>query len=237
MYGVSCAPIAEYVTHLLEFPLDSIDWYQIVSLQDLLLAQAARIRASLFKFNVPLNFASEWFLPRLFEQKPKTLPMSVAPTREFCLSLFTSKIEATIKNVGDMIGWEDDHQKVGPVAAAAKQSLLKLVPFIVPVETGQARLYRLVLDHGDFGIHNMSINLDANGQPTITSLYDWETGCIVPAILSDPLMAVTVDLIINDNGAPSITRITEDDGPTEIAEYMTWFEEIFPGAFRRGTRV
>jgi len=32
----------------------------------------------------------------------------------------------------------------------------------------------------------MSITIDANGQPFVTSLYDWETGCIVPAILSDP---------------------------------------------------
>ena len=153
--------------------------------------------------------------------------MPVAPTREFCLSLFASKLEATIKGVGDIIGWKYDNHEVGPLAAAAKQSLLRLVPYIVPAETDQTRLYRFVLDHGDFGIHNMSIASDPNGQPTITSLYDWEAGCIVPAILSDPLMAVTVDLTVNGNGAPSIARTIEEDGPAELAEYLKWSRGYF----------
>ncbi len=57
---------------------------------------------------------------------------------------------------------------------------------IMPPRGHEAALYRLVLDHGDFGIHNMSIATDAGGRPHITSLYDWETGCILPALLSDP---------------------------------------------------
>lgn len=104
-----------------------------------------------------------------------------------------------------MIGWEDDNNIVGPIAAAAKQSLLRLVPYILPPENDQKALYRLVLEHGDYGIHNMSITMDAKGQPLVTSLYDWETGCIVPAILSDPLMAVSIDLVVDDNAAFSIT--------------------------------
>ena len=65
-------------------------------------------------------------------------------------------------------------------------------------DSDQNSFYRLVLEHGDFGIHNMSITTDADGQPLVTSLYDWETACIVPAILSDLLMAVTVDLATDD---------------------------------------
>lgn len=50
----------------------------------------------------------------------------------------------------------------------------------------------------------------------------WETGCIVPAILSDPLMAVTVDLVANEKAAPSITRVSYDTTPDKLTQYMTW---------------
>ncbi len=155
------------------------------------------------------------------------LPTPVAPTREFCVALFISKIEATIRNIGDMIGWESDNVTVGPIAAAAKQSLLRLIPHIMPRDSDQTSLYRLVLEHGDFGIHNMSITRDINGQPLVTSLYDWETGCIVPAILSDPLMAVTVDLVVDDDGAPLFIRVPNDATPDDRVEYMTWAREYF----------
>ena len=119
-----------------------------------------------------------------------------------------------------MIGWEDDHNTVGPVAAAAKQSLLRLIPHIMPQEIAdKPTLYRLVLDHGDFGIHNMSITTD---EYTVTSLFDWETGCIVPAILSDPLMAVEVDLVTDENAAPSITRVSKDATQDERVNHMKW---------------
>jgi len=87
---------------------------------------------------------------------------------------------------------------------------LRLTPHIIPTDSDETSLYRLVLDHGDFGVHNMSITVDASGLPLMTSLYDWETGCIVPAILSDPLMAVTVDLVANEKAALSITRASDD---------------------------
>ncbi|KAL9079297.1 MAG: hypothetical protein Q9157_001820 [Trypethelium eluteriae] len=184
------------------------------------LAQSATIRAALFNFTPPLEFAAKWFLARLFDQKPESLPVPVAPTRHFCIELFVSKIHATIKSVGDMIGWEDDHQVVGPVAAAAKQSLLRLIPHIIPPETTKKpTIYRLVLDHGDFGIHNMSITAD---DYRVTSVFDWETGCIVPAILSDPLMAVVVDLVTDEAAAPSVIRVPTDTTSNEHVKYMAW---------------
>ena len=181
----------------------------------------------MFNFNLPIDFAAVWLRERLFEQKPESLPIPVAPTRDFCIALFTSKIEATIMNLGDMIGWEEDNVTVGPVAAAAKQSLLRLIPHMMPIEGDQTSLYRLVLEHGDFGIHNMSITIDSSGQPLVTSLYDWETGCIIPAILSDPLMAVWVDLMTDEDAAPSITRVDAETTPDEHAEYMTWSSQYF----------
>lgn len=122
-----------------------------------------------------------------------------------------------------MIGWWEDNFTVGPRAAAAKQSLLRLIPHIMPRDGDQASLYRLVLDHWDFGIHNMSIAIDTNGQPRVTSIYDWETGCIMPAILSDPSMAVcSVDLVTDGTAAPLITRLEGNETPDELAQYMAW---------------
>ena len=141
-----------------------------------------------------------------------------------------------------MIGWPSDNEVVGPRAAAAKQSLLRLIPHILPQEAGAAAaaaphtadaaaadsnkprpvLYRLVLEHGDFGIHNMSITPDTHA---VTSLFDWETGCFVPAMLSDPLMAVAVDLTAGVDGAPDITRVGDDATQAERAEYMRWAQQ------------
>ena len=119
-----------------------------------------------------------------------------------------------------MIGWKDDHNTVGHVAAATKKSLLRLIPHIFPQESAdKPTLYRLVLEHDDFGIHNTSITQD---EYTVTSLFDWETGYIVSAILSDPLMAVEVDLVTNEDAAPSIIRVSEKATPGEHVNYMKW---------------
>ncbi|KAL7924854.1 3-hydroxybutyryl-CoA dehydratase [Trichoderma austrokoningii] len=190
--------------------------------QSCLLQKAAHIRASLYNYQVSSEFVSTWLRQRLFEQKPESFPIPVAPTREFCVALFTSKIQATIKEIGDMIGWEDDHNTVGPIAAAAKRSLLRLIPHIMPKGDDEKILYRFVIDHGDFGIHNMSIAMDVNQQPYITSVYDWETGCILPAILSDPLMAVTTDLTAIDNTNPTITRLWDPMTADELEQAAAW---------------
>ncbi|KAK3360798.1 3-hydroxybutyryl-CoA dehydratase [Lasiosphaeria ovina] len=184
---------------------------------DCLLIEAACMRAALFNYNPPPDFCSTWLLERLY------LPVAVAPTRDFCVSLFTSKIEATIRNIGDTIGGVDDGNTVGPVALAAKQSLLRLIPHILPYGD-EAVLYRLVLDHDDFGIRNMSIATDADGTPRVTSLRDWETGCVVPALLSDPLMAVAVDLI-SDGDARPVDRIS--DGDARPGTTTRYFNRLF----------
>lgn len=149
--------------------------------------------------------------------------MAVAPTREFWLHVLDSKIRATIGNIGDRIGWESDNEVVGPIAYTAKASLLKAVPIILPPERPGVPLYRLVLEHGDFGIHNTTISVDADGKPVVTSLFDWETGCIVPALLSDPLVAVSpVDLIAGVDGEPAVTRIPGDATRSDLETYTRW---------------
>ena len=144
--------------------------------------------------------------------------------------MFASRITATIREEGDTIGWEDHHNTVGPVALKAKQFLLRFITHMLPADADEeASLYRILLDHGDFGTHNMSITVDATSQPCITSLYDWATGNIVPAILSDPEMAVLVDLVTDEHGNPSITRVGEDktlEYRQEYTEYASQYIKV-----------
>lgn len=122
-----------------------------------------------------------------------------------------------------MIGWESDNVTVGPAAAAAKLSLLRLIPHILPPDDkSEGSIYRLVLEHGDFGIHNMTISVDSNETAVITSLYDWETGCITPALLSDPEMAVIVNLTVDADAGPSASRVKLDSTAAELETYEKW---------------
>ncbi|KAJ7459733.1 hypothetical protein FB451DRAFT_1141530 [Mycena latifolia] len=187
-----------------------------------LLSQSARMRAALFCFDVPLNFIKSWLPQR--PPNPKVLP-NVEPTRNFAIHFLVSKVEEMIKNEGDMIGWESDHNVVGPIAASAKQSLLRLIPLIFPVEEDRGDLYRLVLEHGDFGIHNMTI-VDSD-TPTVTSLYDWETGYIVPALLSDPQMSIGLDFDLNSDGCPILSGPIEGSTTEYLAEYEEYAKHYF----------
>jgi hypothetical protein len=209
--------------YTLPYLLSSTDIvWQTDAFQVSLLDELAHIRAALFNFNLPLEYATKFLHNRLFDFKPKSFTKAVQPTREFWLHVFKSKIEATIKNEGDVIGWEDDEEIVGPIAFAAKRSLLRALPHLMPPENAQS-LYRLVLEHGDFGIHNTSITKDVNDKVRVTSLYDWETGCIVPALLSDPLVATgPVDLTTDENARASATRIPDHTSSVELEVYEAW---------------
>jgi hypothetical protein len=144
----------------------------------------------------------------------------VSPTRAFACALLSAKVEEVIKNEGDPIGWESDHNFAGPIAVAAKRSLLQLIPLILPPDDEHICLYRLVLEHDDYGIHNMTI---ASSIPKVTSLYDWETAHVVPAILSDPEVAVSpVDLGVDLNGAPLVSPEEEDANEQEKNEHSRW---------------
>lgn len=83
------------------------------------------------------------------------------------------------------------------------------------------QIYRLVLEHGDFGIHNMTIDMTANG-PKVTSLFDWETGHIIPALLSDTEVAVVRDLRADGQGNIQVLRLLEDDTAEDIARFEMW---------------
>lgn len=112
---------------------------------------------------------------------------------------------------------------MGLIALAAKHSLLRAIPYMMPLESTEVFLYRLILEHNDFDIHNISIIKEVNGEPLITSLYDWETACIVSAILSDPLVAAgPVDLITDEEGKPCVTRILKNSTSMDLETYAVW---------------
>lgn len=189
-----------------------------------LLKAAARIRAALFNVQVPPSFSKYWLAERLFTPKAEKISVAIGPTRAFCLALLTAKLYATVGELGDMIGWPDDNQVVGPRAYKAKGQLLAILPNILPPHDDA--LYRLVVEHGDFGIHNMTITSHAH-VPTVTSVFDWETACIVPALLSDPAMAVEVDLVLDEEANPKVTRTPGDVPEEEQNLYTTWTNEYF----------
>ncbi|KAG6810771.1 hypothetical protein H0H92_010399 [Tricholoma furcatifolium] len=193
--------------------------------------QAARIRAALFNFDLGPEVPTKFLLDRLFPPRPTRFPVPVAPTREFCISLLESKIHATIGEIGDLIGWETYNAvfRVGPVTVAAKQTLLRLVPHILPCGDDEDSLYRFVLDHGDFGDHNMFTTEDENGQPIVESLFDWELGYITPAILSDPQMSVGVWLVVDENAKPSIRHVEASSAIVLFAEAPEYKRAIRAG--------
>lgn len=59
--------------------------------------------------------------------------------------------------------------------------------------------------------------------PLLTSLYDWETACIVPALLSDPLVAAgPVNVITGEDGEPCVTRIPTNPTAIDLETYAIW---------------
>lgn len=223
MYGTSSTRLARYDEYQHTLFAPPFPPFHAHSHQLTLLDQLANMRAALFHYDSPPNFVAKYLLSRLFKFMPESLYLPVAPTRKFWIHVMEYKIKATIRNEGDMIGWESDNETVGPVALAAKRSLLRGIPQLMPPENADQSLYRFVLEHGDFGIHNTLITKDANGEPLVTSLCDWETGCFVPAILSDPLVAAgPVNLITDETAGPSVTRIPKDATPSDLETYAVW---------------
>jgi hypothetical protein len=157
-------------------------------------------------------------------------PLSVEPTREYCISLMTAKIDATVGQRAREIDPLAGYHLMTPSLEKVHKALVRLVPLILPRSTfwlKESRLYRFVLDHGDFGVHNMTVAMDDGGQPKITSVYDWEGGRVVPAILCEPKMVTTVDLVIDEKGKPNISRWGDGDTPEKMAQYRKWTEEYY----------
>lgn len=131
--------------------------------------------------------------------------------RDFCAAILKAKVEGLIGNQGNRIRREEDKLTVGPPAAAAKQSLLRLIPLILP-EGDQEILYRLVLQHDDFGLHSIPTDVEEAGELRLASVYDWEAGCIIPVTLTEILFSIDgCCLIVDERGKPSVQTLSDVD--------------------------
>lgn len=156
--------------------------------------------------------------------------MPTRPNREFCISLLLAKIDDILGQHRNDADHENADVSTARLRATTRESLRRLVPRVLPTSLNplvEAALYRFVLDHGDFGMHNMTVAVGGDGSPRITSVYDWEGGSVVPAILSEPKMVVTVDLVIDEEGEPSISRWGDGDNPEKMTQYCTWAAEYY----------
>lgn len=190
-----------------------------------MLVQSALVAATLFQYRLPAEYASTWLPVRISEhQQNYVVQREVAPTRDFCRDLLHARIELALSRLALRL------PQLAPRAAILRQDLDWLVPRVLPHAgngLSETALYRFVLDHGDFGIHNMTIATDEQGKPYITSVYDWEAATIVPALLSEPKMVVTADLVVNDEGEPSISRWGDGDSMSRMGEYLEWSNEYY----------
>lgn len=103
MYGTSSVRLARYDEYQ-HFVCPLCQFYHAYSQQLRLLDQLASMRAALFHYNSPPDFLAKYLLSRLFKFMPEALYLPVAPTRKFWMHIVKSKIHATIRNEGDMIG-------------------------------------------------------------------------------------------------------------------------------------
>ncbi|KYK56479.1 hypothetical protein DCS_03479 [Drechmeria coniospora] len=202
-----------------------------------ILASSAAAAASLFMYNPPSPFCRRWLVSRVLGDEPQVYELIVEPTRDFCFALVAARIYNTFVYLQKKLSGQPELRFAYPLSTV-ENCLLQLLPIFMPKvgsEEDERKLYRLVLDHGDFGMHNMTIVRDHQLCRTeITSVYDWEAATIVPAVLSEPRMVVTVDLVLDADGNPSISRWGDGDRPGRLKEYKIWtkyyFQKLFSAA-------
>ncbi|KAJ7074471.1 hypothetical protein C8F01DRAFT_25482 [Mycena amicta] len=220
-------------------------WPSAQSQKLLLLEHCARIRSALFSLILPRDFVCTWITRRPPCTSANFLGnVHIAPTRAFALAFLTAKLDEVIASEDNAgFGWfrdpNSEHTVVGPRALHAKGLLRKLIPLVLPFDDGELGLYRFVLEHGDFGIHNMSI-IDRGTTEVesiaVTSLYDWESGHILPALLSNPQLAVYVDLQLDSDGKPAISRTWEGITEQERREQVQYSEHYYRALDKQQSR-
>lgn len=169
----------------------------------------------MFHLKLPESFARTWYY-NLQPPHPRG-----THGREVTLALVAAKVEKVIGKVGDQIY---ENYTTGTSAVVVKQRLLRLLPYLLPQDKS---LYRPVLEHTYFGSHNMTATVDELGCTTITSTFNWKNGYVMPAILSDPRMGVSVDLVLDEDGEPAATRVALLASDNKKAMYSVWSAHYF----------
>lgn len=175
-----------------------------------LIRQAAEIRAALLNLSLPETVISkqlEWSVSRDQPGLPRGYQLPVAENRELWMTIFKDIIEGLVWDEGDTIGWGAD-QFVSAGILAAKESLLRCIPHILPVGD---EFYRLVLEHPHFDLCNMSKFLDDDDKVKITSVYSWSHACIIPLLLHEVKTHVNAfDLTMDEDGNPRVIALPEE---------------------------
>lgn len=168
-----------------------------------------------------MGFVSSWYYNNVAALASSPIDVSKMTPREICMAHVAIRIEATIGRVGEEIY---ENYTTGVSAVVIKRKLLRLLPYLLPEND---LLYRHVLEHRYYGVHHMNVVTDESGKPTITSVYDWKNAIVLPAILSNPVLAVTVDLILNEHVEPHFSRAALLASDNKRAQYMSWSEDYF----------
>jgi hypothetical protein len=162
-----------------------------------------------------MDFANKYLLERIYGPKPASFSMPIAPTRNFWMHVFTTRIEAWVERM-------QEAKVFGHVGLQVKDSLLRALPLILPEESPSTQLYRFVLEHNEFGVHKTTVAAGIDGLPQVTSLFDWEYGRIVPALAVDPTVQLDcVDLCVDQHGQPGFWP---QGGVAPQDEHMMWAE-------------
>ena len=142
-------------------------------LQSRLLRKAAKAAAKLFKFELPRDFSSTWVVRRGFGRGFHFPNTNLRASRQVCELMLRSKVQDALRHRESMQPFIN-HPHLDLLDSLIK-ALEELVPHLLPnpsSEEDESTLYRFVLDHGDFGIHNMTISQTDTDDMRITSVFD-----------------------------------------------------------------
>lgn len=148
----------------------------------------------------------------------------ILPTREFWLAEISWRICHLIRNLGHRIGWESDNDFVTAPVLESKATILEALSYIMPPELPDNSLYRFVLEHEDYGLHNiLAEEQEDDGVPRITALFDWDTACIWPALLSNPLVKLPgIEVTVDKDGNPALSYFSNIEKVEDLEKYGNW---------------
>ncbi|UNI13915.1 hypothetical protein JDV02_000610 [Purpureocillium takamizusanense] len=138
-----------------------------------LLREAADAAARLFEFEPSQAFSSTWMRRRAsgldFQSPPADFPAS----RQACEVLLKNKVRDTVQRAAS--NYHGMKKSQLSRLDTLEKTLQQLCSCLLPQPRSyqdENMLYRFVLDHGDFGIHNMTIAPADADNMRITSVFD-----------------------------------------------------------------
>lgn len=192
-------------------------------IQNSVVARSASVRLALLNQPLAPEFMTKWLLWGTFqpvELAPKELP-PITPDSELLHRVVPGQNRShnrkrSSASVTRLAKWATH-------SSQRNRPLLRVIPYILPKVDGES-LYRLVLQHDDLRLHNMSIFVNGSGQATVTSIYDWQTANIVSDF---DFSTAGCDLRVDDAGRPWVhTRSPSEAGAERLAKNQQHSEDF-----------